>query len=89
MALGRGATPRLRARTPPDPGSDICKMAETVTSVFGGACRMRLELDEFEEAGADRMLAHFTRRDMTGINWPNTRTREPSERPAAGASDER
>jgi hypothetical protein len=28
---------------------------------------MRLELDEFEGAGADRMLAHFTRRDMTRI----------------------
>jgi HEAT repeat protein len=29
---------------------------------------VRLELDEFERAGADRMLAHVARRNMAGVN---------------------
>ena len=48
-----------------------------------------LVLDEFEGAGADRMLAHLVRRHMAGIDRRETRPRSASERQAAVASNER
>ena len=50
---------------------------------------VRLELDQFEWAGADRMLAHVARPRRGTDRSPRTRRRAASGRPAAAASDGR
>src|SRR5262249_38931864 len=41
---------------------------------------IRLELDEFERARADRMLAHLRRRDVAGVDRRHTRGEQRDER---------
>ena len=50
---------------------------------------VRLELDEFERAGADRMLAHLRRRDVAGIDRRQARGEQREKRRLRPLQDER